>query len=580
MKTRTMLAAVAAFGLVFSALADFNISLDLSDKPMKDLSTSTCGPTIGYAGCLTGDGGSMAEYWFVTNRVETAAALKSAGAWFQRMWSANDWFARRKPNPYNPESKDKKERDNHRKYRQVNPDSAFKFWKDNGFKVLFTLEAWSGDKAFKEIIEFVDYIVANEYQCVVAGFELGNETYFADRDNMPKLCATWNRVIPEIKKRMPDVPLGVPVCEYYENNPDLKHIRARCLDPEKLKREGYFSASAGNQTSAAMILALSNNWHNISHIIYHAYGAESPYSCSYYGFQRFRNFEAAFPEVKGKRMWLSEIRMRSDEDDWCHRMFRESLIMGHYALMAICQPEFDGYNQHEFASWAGGIYVSNGRQFTHQWPTGIWHQGYPYYRSPENRPHIEVGSMGVMYRIFTEAIMGHPHLWMHGTSKEAGTEDGYFTSARFTDEVYARRRALREGKKAFLGLFGGVPKVKGEVEWVAATDAKKQRLCLMMVNSKSVTENITVRIKDYQFAAPTYRTVSCPGEFLDCAAVPGEVPAWRELAWEDTQEGGYGEIKIAMNEGMQPTCDVMNISIAPHTIQSVTVYIRKRPQKK
>ena len=171
MKTRTMLAAVAAFGLVFSARADFNISLDLSDKPMKDLSTSTCGPTIGYAGCLSGEGGSMAEYWFVTNRVETAAALKSAGAWFQRMWSANAWFARRKPNPYNPESKDKKERDNHRKYRQVNPDSAFKFWKDNGFKVLFTLEAWSGDKAFKEIIEFVDYIVANEYQCVVAGFD-------------------------------------------------------------------------------------------------------------------------------------------------------------------------------------------------------------------------------------------------------------------------------------------------------------------------------------------------------------------------------------------------------------------------
>jgi len=578
MKYGRILSAAAVLTCAFAAFADFELDFDFDQKPLRDTRTSTCGPMVGYAGCLCGDGGDQALYWFVSNRVETAAAMKSAGAWFQRMWSANGWYARRKPNPWNPSSTNAWERKQYKTYKQLNPaipDAAFKFWKDNGFKVLFTLEAWGGDRSYNEIIEFVDFIVSNKYQEVVAGFELGNETYFGDRSAMPNLCKTWNRVIPEIKKRMPKVELSIPVCEYFENNPDLTQIRARCTDAAKIKSEGYFSASAGNQSSAQMILELSNSWHLISHIIYHAYGAESPYSCSYYGFQRFRNFAAGFPEVKDKRWWMSEIRMRSDEDDWCQRQFREALIMGHYALTAICQPEFDGYNQHEFGSWAGGLYVSNGKQYAHQWRTGCWWSGYMDYRSPENRPHLDVGSMGVMYRILTEAIKEFPILLAHGTSRETGTEDTFFTSARFTDEVYTRRRYLREGKPE-----AGVPLVKGETEWVAATDPKKHTLCLMMVNSKQTPEVVTLRVKDHKFAVPTYKTLSCPAEFLDCAAVPGEVPPWRELAWEDTQQGGFGEIKMAMYEGIQPKCDEIKVKIAPNTVQSVSVWLRKNPKPK
>ena len=68
-----------------------------------------------------------------------------------------------------------------------------------------------------------------------------------------------------------------------------------------------------------------------------------------------------------------------------------------------------------------------------------------------------------------------------------------------------RRRALREGKTSFLGLFGGVPEVRGETEWVAATDEKKRQLCLMMVNSKGVEETVTVRLKGHDFSVPSYR---------------------------------------------------------------------------
>ena len=573
MNIRTTLAAAAALAGT-SAFADFDITLDLGEKPIRDARTSTCGPMVGYAGCLAN---TDEAYWFSSNKVETARVMREAGAYFQRMWSANAWFKNR-TNWHDPNSKDPKEQKAYKNFRPTHPELMFPFWKENGIKVLFTLECWSDDGE-KSAVEFVKWIVDNNYKDVVAGFEMGNESYFSK--NYPDLAPRWKRVIDELWKIWPKVPLGMVLCELFEENPDLTQVRNRMLSAGEIKTEGYFSAHVFNQYTTRFVVAMSNYMDRISHVIYHAYGAESPYSCSYYGFKRFRNYIQTMPELKGKQMWLSEIRMRSDEDDWCQRQFREALIMGHYALTAICQTDFDGYNQHEFSSWSGGLFVSDGRQFSHQWRTGCWYGGYPDHRSPYNRPRLIAGPMGVMYRILTEGIMDHPIILQHGTSKATGTEDTFYTSARVTDEVYRRRRAIREGKRG----PGEAPEVKGEVEWVALrADPNRGQgateLCLLMVNSKGKPETATLRVKDHFFAVPTYQTVSCPEEFVDCSSVPGDAHPWKELSWEDSQQGGFDAIKMAMYEGIKPKNDELKITVGPHTVQAVTVWMRAVPKPK
>ena len=573
MKAKTLMAAAAA-ATAFGAFADFDITLDLGEKPIRDVRTSTCGPMVGYAGCLAN---SNEEYWFSSNKVETARVMREAGAYFQRMWSANAWFKNRK-NWHDPNSKDPKEQRAYKNFRPTHPELMFPFWKENGIKVLFTLECW-GDDGEKSAVEFVKWIVDNNYKDVVAGFEMGNESYFSP--HYPSLAPRWKRVIDELWKIWPKVPLGMVLCELFEENPDLTQVRNRMLSAGEIKHDGYFSASVCNQYTTKFVVAMSNYMDKVSHVIYHAYGAESPYSCSYYGFKRFRNYIQTMPELKGKKMWLSEIRMRSDEDDWCQRQFREALIMGHYALTSICQTDFDGYNQHEFSSWSGAIFVSDGKQFSHQWRTGCWYGGYPDHRTPYNKPRLIAGPMGVMYRILTEGIMDHPIILQHGTSKATGTEDTFYTSARVTDEVYRRRRAIREGKRG----PGEAPEVKGEVEWVALRkDANRNQdateLCLLMVNSKGKPETATLRVKDYFFAVPTYQTVSCPEEFVDCSSVPGDAHPWRELSWEDSQQGGFDAIKMAMYEGIKPKNDELKITVGPHTVQCVTVWMRAVPKPK
>ena len=560
------------------AFAGFNVEIDLNAQPLKDVRASTCGPIIGYAGSLLTRadrvGGDVC--WAVSNRLGMSRAFPESGAWLQRVWNANAWFARRGSNPYDSASTDREELKRYRSYRQSDPGNAFGFWKDNGIKVLFTLEAWGGERSKQEIVEFVDFIVSNKYESVVAGFELGNESFYAKAEAIDRLCKTWNEVIPEIVKRMPNVRLGIPVCELFENNPDLTQVRDRMLAAGEINRETYFAANVFNQTSARMIVNLKPSLDKISHVIYHAYGAESPYSCSYYGFQRFRNFAEAFPEIKGKKLWLSEVRPRSDEDNRCQRIFRETLIMAHYALMAICQPEVDGFNHHQLFQLSGGLYLSDGKR----WPI-LWRDAggeYPDFRSPCDAPHLEVGSMGVAWRIYTEAIKTHPLIMAHGTSKEINTEKAFFTSAQVCDQVYARRRAIKEKRTDFLGR-PDIPKVEGEVEWTALASANRSEVCFLMVNSKPNAETLTVRIPGCQFAAPTYVTLSCPEQFVDCRDVPGDGKPWRQVSWEDTQSG-FDVVQMEKYEGMSPVCDEMTVTIEPNTVQSVTVVTRAVPKRR
>ena len=557
---------IAAFAVIasMSVCADFAISLDPAAKPIKEIDKAGCNTGIGFNGALESvfSCGSD-DYWFVSNRVETARAFLEAGATLVRLQCMNGWFSRR--NATGP------------KARRSNPKAAFDFYQANGIKAFVCLECCHDfetnrvEASVAENLEIIKWIVDNGYKGVVAGFECGNETYgdshYADK------APVWKRIIDGgIKIWGEDIKFGINIAEFFELNPDIKHIRDRMMSNQDFKRDwtfkgAYFTAANFNKFSSQFVLKMKEigALDKVSHVIWHAYGAESPYSCSYYGFQRFRNYIEAFPELKGKQWWLTEIRERSDEDNHCQRMFRESLIMGHYTLTALCQAEVDGFCHHQLNALSGAMYQSDGREWYDQWYDATQNQ-IEDDTTPYRSMRLEVGHCGAMYRILAQGIRHHPLFLAHGTSKAANAEDTFFTSARVTDQVYARRRAIKEGRKA--------PAVDGEVEWVAAMNRQRNRLCLLMVNSKQTPEKVTVTLAGRKFAAPLYRTVSCPAEFLDRREIPGEGKFWKQVSWDEATTG-YDVRAMAPYEGMKPVADKLVVEIAPNTVQTVTAFVRK-----
>ena len=533
-------AALLATAMLATAKPDFTISLDPAAKPIKDQTNLSSAPGIGYAGTLADTFAGGDDWYFVSNRVELARAYRESGAWLIRMWSAEDWFARR--NTTDP------------KKRRSNPEAAFSLWKEMGIKVLFTVEAWGtpDEETFpNKITEFVQWIVDNDYKDVVAGFELGNESYFAKPDSQRSLAKRWRYLIPQMLKIWPHAKLGIPIAEYFENDPDVAQIRARLQSSGEIKRDNYFSACEMNRNSAIFVEELKPVLKHITHVIYHGYGGETPYSGSYYGFQRFRNFVKAFPELEGKPFWLTEVRDRSDEDNRCQRLFRGALWKGHYFLTAVAQKDIDCFNVHQIYALGGGMYQSINGNWAVQWrDEGGEYKDYGAYGK---RPRFDIGASGPVFKLYCEALKEHPVILEHGTSKEQGTEDTFFTSARVYDSFMACRKARKEGKTG-----RDLPKFTGEVEWLAAVNKNASQLCLLMVNTKNEPMTVKVDIKGKVAAAPTYRTVSCPEKFLDCREVPGDAKPWSMCSWEDSYAN----------------TDPLILEIGPNTVQTVTVALK------
>ncbi len=551
----TKTTALAFAVLSGAAFADFNINItELPKQGIKDFSSRAQNEGIGYNAALEhvwGVGGD--EWWFIKNKENTAAVLKQAGANLLRLQCMNSWFDMR--NSTDPKLK-------------TYPKEAFDFYKANGIKVFVCLEAPS-DVWVDKCVEIVKWIVDNDYKSVVAGFELGNETYGNPR--YPEFAPRWCKFIDRAEKIWPKLPLGINIAELFELNPDLKHMKARLMSNEDLKRDwshagAYFTVANFNRFSIQFVKAMASHLNKIDYIIYHAYGAETPYSCSYHGFKRFRNFVEMVPELKGKKYWLTEVRPRSDEDNHCQRQFREALIMGHYTLMALCQPETACFNHHQLTCLSGALFQSDGKSWYNQWYDGS-QANLPDYTAPYNQPRIQVGAIGVAYRILGQGIRECPIFLAHGVSNPKGTEEDWLASSKLTDQVYTRRRAIKEGKAE-------IPSVTGDVEWVLASNKHRNKFCLLMVNSTSKAHKVNLSIAGLEFAAPTYRTITCPEEFLDCCEVPDEQRPWTAVAWEDTSRG-YWFPDMEMYKGLKPKCDVLPITIKPHTIQTVTFMTRR-----
>ena len=168
--------AVAAMSVLAStgAFADFSLKLDLSGKPMRDLSKTTSKAIVGYISAMHAYGD---DYWFVSNKYETASVMKKAGCYNTATWSSDQWFARRNdPNPKN----------------RTNPKAQFDFWKQNGFKVLIGLspigpKQAADEKVFKSIVDdkvgFVKWIIDNRLSqvdktLILQGLELFNGCAF------------------------------------------------------------------------------------------------------------------------------------------------------------------------------------------------------------------------------------------------------------------------------------------------------------------------------------------------------------------------------------------------------------------
>ena len=556
---KTVICSIAVIAAATVAQAEWPVTIiaDADDTPIKDLRNSTSAPDLGYAGAMLESSTLIAEWFYISNRVESAKLIRDAGAWVVRPWGANDLWQR---GMAWATTKDREAM--MKKYRNgvlIDPHAYFSFWKENGMKAILCLEQYGvyGDAekgtrvsdietTKKVICDYVQWIVDNGYKECVAGFELGNEPYFG---NDPELYGQrWSEIVPAMKSIWPEMKIGMPLAEYRQDDPDIAAVRARATGLDWVQGGGEFSFGRLNQWSGRFVVAMSNQLHNISHVIYHFYGADAAYGCGPSGFARVKNFAKVFPEIADKRVWITEWRERSDEDDRCHQTFSSSLWKGHYLLSCLAQPNIDGISLHNLATLAGGLAVSTGSWMVQWDPSGRDYPDPDY----EGVPRMEVGPSGPVFSIYTEALKSHPLVLNHGNCEKQGKDVIIWACALYYGSTWAQVNALAKNKP--------MPPVKGNVEWVVTMNADKTSLSVLMVNSNTRKLDMPIKLKGVKFAGePVVKSVTIAEGHVYSHLIPGERPLWK-----------ISEQKLARLEG-----DKAVLPIGPNTVQSVTIPLKR-----
>ena len=167
------------------------IEVDADAEPIKDLRNSTSAPDLGYAGAMLESSTLVSEWFYISNRVESAKLIRDAGAWVVRPWTANDcWQLGLAWAAANDGAALQKR---HPRAVFIDPHAYFSFWKENGMKAILCLENYGvyddvekgtrvGDieRVKKVICDYLQWIIDNGYKECVAGFECGNEPYWGN----------------------------------------------------------------------------------------------------------------------------------------------------------------------------------------------------------------------------------------------------------------------------------------------------------------------------------------------------------------------------------------------------------------
>lgn len=458
----------------------------------------------------------MLQHFFVKDRAATAAILKEAGARLVKEWNAvSNWqvgmaYANAKSDGEREEIRKR----HGREHFLGDPAEIFSFRKENGMKILLCLEHYSvftdvaagaktNDIAIvrNTICDYLKWIIDSGFKDQVAGFELGNEPYWGkDPENYGE---RWCAIVPEIKKIWPDAQIGMPLAEYRPDDPDIAAVRARCEDTTWCEDGGEFSFSRLNQWSGRFIVAMKPVLDEITHVIYHFYGADAAYGCSASGFRRIDNFAKVFPEIRDKKVWITEWRERSDENNRCHQAFASALWKSHYLLAVLARPDIDGVCNHCIASLSGGVFVSDGRAWQVQWDAA--NRNYADSNAP-CAPHMELGPSGPLFRLYANALLSHQIVMKHGVWDKQGPDTHLWLSAMY---------------------YGN--HTKGGPEWIAAMDHAKSSLAVLVANSSVAPWCFSLDIAGLApLGEAVVDEVVCRSDRVDNYVIPEEPRPWVE----------------------------------------------------
>jgi hypothetical protein len=379
------------------------------------------------------------------------------------------------------------------------------------------------DALVEENLYKLRWVKKNGYLDLYKAWEIGNECYLSGT-NTPEVYATFAKKMAKAAKKVdPDIRLAVTVFVCAADDANLFNNIGK--NPREITIKGEQSMYAKWLAwSNTVMRLLGDDAKNIYYVNIHLYGPDLVYNANAKGIDTHVRVIQKHPNMRHTRLIVTEWRHTGSSELHCQREFKTgALWASKFSMVLLAHPLMDSTGIHDFLTYSGTGYWSDGKIWRSQWGSLDPRWAYP---SKTGKRRLQVGPFGPVLKMLNHIARNYPLLLEHKANL------GKYSSAVFFGKCTPKTIGEDEGR---------------DLEWIIATNRKKNKFAGMVVNTHVYPVRITLQSNGKKYNITKATSENCPADKLFVCEIPGDAKFWNLEALKVNADGSIDLPPFSIN---------------------------------
>lgn len=359
----------------------------------------------------------------------------------------------------------------------------------------------------KENIWKLKWVIDHGYLDLYVAWEVGNENYI--RWNSGEQFANYAlKLASAVKKLDPEIRLALTLFVCAPDDPNLLRYSG---NGNRLRDQWY-------RWGENMLKSLGDNIEQFYYLNLHLYGASASYNANYKGIYIHESFMNKFPHTKHLRFIITEWR-HTGAGDPKHRQFKTAALWkAKFMLVMAAYPLVDYTSVHDFLTWSGVGYYSDGKVWFRQENPAVAGE---LLKCKKEVPSLDIGMTAPVLKMGNHIIRNYPLLLVHKADL------GEKSSVMF---------ASAQGEENTSDSMKGVGR---DLEWFVCSNRTKNKIGALIVNTQDFPVKVTLKEEKNGrvWQVKKADALTCQPDKVFKFEIPGEKKFWQLATFKANPDG-------------------------------------------
>lgn len=366
----------------------------------------------------------------------------------------------------------------------------------------------------KENMYKLKWVKEHGYLDLYLAWEIGNENYIRTTEN-PAIYAEFVRNLARSAKKIyPDIRLSINIfsCAGDDNNLHFDSVTSSKMINSNKNTRSYAKYLAW---SLAVLRNLGKDAQLIYYCSLHLYGGGLSYNANIKGLNSHQQLIKHYPNTRHIRFIVTEWRYTAGGELTKHRKFHTSALWNaKFSLLLMAHPLVDSTHIHDFLTYSGVGYWSDGKTWKAQYPSN--NAVRKMYESSSSEPSLDIGPFGPVLNMLNKVVKKYPLLLAH--KSDLGPTSSAIFYAKYKSKINERKDCQ-------------------DLDWIIATNRSRDEYGGIVVNTFEQPIDIKLISLGRRYQITKAETESCPIDKVVLSEIPGKPKFWELRSLLPNTEG-------------------------------------------